>query len=504
MKGRGKCRALAQAGRSLAATGLGHRVQDATSVPRMTAQHFDVIVLGAGPAGEVVAGRLAKAGLDVVIVEQHLVAGECSFYACMPSKALLRPGHLLAEARRVPGVAEAITGSIDVAAVLARRDEVIHDLDDSAQTPWLDHLGIALVRGTGALTGERTVDVTGADGSITQLEAGTAVVLATGTAPLIPPVPGLREAKPWTNREATTASYPLPARVAIIGTGPVGSELSDAYSALGVTVTLIGDAPRLLPREEPFAGEQVASVLRERGVELHLSAKLTKVERPAAGGPATLSIERADGPVVDVQVDEIICAAGRVPNTANLGLGSVGIETNDHGFVDTDRHLRAGDTDWLYAIGDVNGRDLLTHQGKYQAHIAAQVILGAKDVVVRDGPPPVRITFTEPEVAGVGHTEESAKAAGLDVRIVDVPTDGNAGASFVGKGAPGTCRLVVDETSGTIVGATFTGVEMGEQIHAATIAIVSGITMERLWDAVPAFPSRNEIWLRLLEAYGDW
>lgn len=470
----------------------------------MTAQQFDVIVLGAGPAGEVVAGRLAKSGLDVAIVEPRLVAGECSFYACMPSKALLRPGHLLAEARRVPGVKEAVTGEIDVQAVLARRDEVIHDLDDSAQLPWLEHLGIELFRGAGRLTGERTVEVALNDGGTATLEASTAVVIATGTAPLIPPVPGLREASPWTNREATTASYPLPERVAIIGTGPVGSELTDAYSALGVKVTLIGDADRLLPREEPFAGEQVASVLRERGVDLHLGAHLEKVERPEQGGPATVHVKRADGPVASVEVDEIIVAAGRVPGTDKLGLDSVGVSANDHGYLDTDRRLRVGDTEWLYAIGDVNGRDLLTHQGKYQAHITAQVILGAPDVFVRDGPPPVRVTFTEPEVAGVGHTEESAAAAGLDVRIVEVPTDGNAGASFIGKDVPGTCRLLVDEAHGTIVGATFTGVEMGEQIHAATIAIVSGISIERLWDAVPAFPSRTEIWLRLLEEYSGW
>ncbi len=422
----------------------------------------------------------------------------------MPSKALLRPGTSSPRLGACPA-SRRPSGDLDVAAALARRDEVIHDLDDAAQLPWLEANDIELYRGTGALTGERAVRVTADDGTTTDLVAGTAVILATGSAAVVPPVPGLREAAPWTNREATTTKA-IPARVAFIGTGPVGCELSDAYARLGAHVVLVGQDDRVLAREEPFAGEQVAGVLRELGVDLRLGAALERVERPTPGGPVTLHLSSpGTGEATStVEVDELVVAAGRTPNTGELGLDAVGVQTTDRGFVTTDRQLKVEGTDWLYALGDVNGRDLLTHQGKYQAHIAAQVILGAPGAAVHDGPPPVRVTFTEPEVAAVGHTEASAKQAGLEVRIVDVPTDSTAGASFVGKGAPGTCRLVIDEAKGTIVGATFTGAEMGEQIHAATIAIVSATPMAQLWHAVPAFPSRTEIWLRLLEAYEGW
>jgi pyruvate/2-oxoglutarate dehydrogenase complex dihydrolipoamide dehydrogenase (E3) component len=456
----------------------------------MTERAFDVVVLGAGPAGEVVAGRLADGGMSVAVVEPHLVGGECSFYACMPSKALLRPGELLAEARRVPGAAEAVGGDVDAAAVLARRDEVIHDLDDSAQLPWLEGKGIELLRGEGRLEGERRVRV-GDD----LLTADRAVVVATGSDAALPPIDGLREAEPWTNREGTTAKA-VPARLAVLGGGVAGVELAQAWRSLGSQVTILERSDRLLEREEPFAGEQVAESLRALGVDVRVDARVSAVR--AAGGEVVVELE-GEAPIA---ADELLVAAGRRPRTDDIGIDVVGLEAGKP--IEVDDRMRATGVagDWLYAIGDVNGRAQLTHVGKYQARAAADVILGKDAIVSADGTGSPRVIFTEPQVAAVGHTLASARAAGLNVRAVDVETEANAGGSFVGKDAAGTCRIVVDEDRRTIVGATFTGVEVAESLHAATIAVVGEVPLDRLWHAVPSFPTRSELWLNLLEEYG--
>jgi pyruvate/2-oxoglutarate dehydrogenase complex dihydrolipoamide dehydrogenase (E3) component len=319
------------------------------------------------------------------------------------------------------------------------------------------------------------------------------VIVATGTKALIPPIPGLREANPWTNREATTANE-VPASLVVLGGGTSGIELADAYASLGTEVTVIEAAPRVLGREEPFAGEQVSAALADRGVVVRVDTKATAVRRV----DRRVTVEVEDGS--SVSADEILVAVGRKPHTDDLGVEALGLEPGKP--IEVDDTLRVPGHDWLYAIGDVNGRVLLTHMGKYQGRLVADRIVGREAPLRSDGPLSPRVTFTEPQVAAVGHTLASAKAAGIDARAVDVPTGGNAGGSFVGKGAPGTARIVVDEQRRVIVGATFTGVEVAEAIHAATIAVIGEVPLDDLWHAVPCFPTRSELWLKLLEKYG--
>jgi dihydrolipoamide dehydrogenase len=453
---------------------------------------FDVVVLGAGPAGEVAAGRLGQAGLSVAIAEDRLVGGECSYWACMPSKSLLRPYEALAEVRRIPGAAQAVTGELDVAAVLARRDEVIHDLDDSVQLPWLEDRGVTLLRGWGKLSGERHVSV----GDET-VEAKRAVILAGGSTPSLPPIEGLDTIdEAWTNREATTAKA-VPERLVVIGGGVVGAEMSQAFQTLGSQVTLIEGERRLLPREEEFACAQVTEALAELGVDIRTGAKAERVQRRDNG---TIVVSAITGP--DAEGDVLLVALGRTPQTDGLGLESVGLKPGTT--ISVDAHMRVPGHPWLYAIGDINGRALFTHMGKYQGRMAADCILG-HDVVLAhgaDGPLSPRVIFTDPQVAAVGHTTETAKRAGLEVDVYETSTSGNAGGSFYGRGAPGTTRWVVDRERRIVVGCTITGSEVADFLHAATIAVVGEIPLERLRHAVPAFPTRSEIWLQLLEKAG--
>jgi dihydrolipoamide dehydrogenase len=372
--------------------------------------------------------------------------------------------------------------------VLARRDEVVHELDDSSQLPWLEQRGVTLVRGHGRLDGERRVRV---DEDV--LAARRAVVVATGSKPVEPPIPGLAEAGPWSNREATTAGR-APESLVILGGGVVGVELAQAWSSLGSRVVLLEGAPRVLVREEPFASAQVDAALREAGVDVRVGGRAVRVARDA--GEVAVELEGGER----VSGEELLVAVGRRPATGELGLETVGLEPGEA--VEVGTNLRSPRHDWLYAIGDANGRAQLTHMGKYQGRVAADAILGRPARIVSDGPLSPRVIFTDPQVAAVGHTLQSAEAQGMVVRAVDVETSGTAGASFVGRGTPGTTRLVVDVTRSVIAGATFVGFEVAEMLHAATIAVVAEVPLERLAHAVPAFPTRSELWLQLLEAAG--
>jgi len=461
-------------------------------------EEFDVVVIGAGPPGENAAGRAIDRGFSVAIVEERLVGGECTFYGCVPSKTLLRPGDVLAAARRVPGAAEAITGELDVAAALAQRDYMTSSWDDEvSQTPWLDEKGIELVRGRGRLAGERRVEVETGDG-VRTLTARRAVVLACGTTPAMPPIDGLAEANAWSNREATSVRE-IPRRFVVLGGGAIGAELAQGFRRLGSEeVTLIEGGPRLLVREEPFAGEEVAEAFDAEGIAVITGGRADAVRRDGADGPVTVVLE--DGR--EVTGDELLVAVGRRPNTRDVGFDTVGLEPGR--YLEVDGKLRAVgvDGDWLYGVGDVTGLALLTHMGKYQGRLVGDVLAGKDVTDVADHRAVPRVTFTDPQVAAVGPTEAEAREKGIDVRVVRTSTGGVAGAYVRGNDIGGTSQLVIDEARKVVIGATFTGPEVQELLHAATIAVVGEVPLNRLWHAVPSFPTVSEVWLRLLETYG--
>ena len=476
----------------------------------------DVVVIGGGAVGENVAGRTAAAGLDTVLVENSLIGGECSYWACMPSKALLHPGTALAAARSLPGAAEAVTGDLDAREVLARRNTFTSNWDDASQADWVRDAGIRLIRGTGTLTAPRDVQVRTGDGEVVHLHARFAVVLATGSYPTPPPIPGLDTVDYWTTREATSAQE-VPQSLAVVGGGVAGTELAQAWARLGARVTLLARHDVLGSFPEP-ARALVKASLEADGVDLRLHCSPTGVRETGDG--ISLSLDDGD----TVVAEKLLVATGRTPALAGLGLEKLiedGALPADpkladprHGVLVTDPSGLAAGTDWLYAVGDAAGKVLLTHQGKYEARAAGSAIAArargklqgrpsdwSAEAATADERAVPQVVFTDPEVAQVGLDLPAARAAGFNASETALEID-VAGAALLRRDYSGWASMVVDEDRHVVLGMCFAGPGVSELLHAATIAVVGQVPLDRLWHAVPAYPTVSEVWLRLLEKYG--
>jgi pyruvate/2-oxoglutarate dehydrogenase complex dihydrolipoamide dehydrogenase (E3) component len=467
----------------------------------MDALEYDVVVIGGGPAGENAAQYAVEGtAMTAAIVEHELLGGECSYWACMPSKALLRPVAVADVTADLPGVS---TAHVAPKALLERRDAWVSHYDDSGQQEWADGAGLGVLRGAGRLAGERTVRVTSADGD-RLVRARQAVVIATGSAAHVPGA--YADALPWDSRDATGV-VEVPERLAVVGGGVVACEAATWMAALGSAVTLVVRGPRLLGRTEPFAGEAVLASLRERGVTVLLGTTVESVRRqdPAAtgtgrvhGGTVTLTTsagDRGSDRGSDLEFDEVLLAIGREPRLDDLGLSSVDLTADDV----TSGRL----PEWLHVVGDASGGPPLTHWGKHQARlVGARIAAAAAGEVAwesdREAPVP-QVVFTDPEVASVGLTEAEAREAGHDVVVSRVPTSSAAGTGLLRDHVVGDSQLVVDARSRLLLGATFVGVEAGELVHAATVAITGAVPVHVLRHAVASYPTAAELWLRLLE-----
>jgi pyruvate/2-oxoglutarate dehydrogenase complex dihydrolipoamide dehydrogenase (E3) component len=498
-----------------------------------SSQSYDVVVIGGGPVGENVIDRTARAGLSTLLVERELVGGECSYWACVPSKTLLRPGALLAQARGLPGVRDVVSGRPDPARTFERRDAMVSGWRDEGQLEWVRSVGVDFIRGSARFTGPRALQIERDGAEPVRVDVRHAVVVATGSEAVIPPIDGLAEARPWTSREATSARA-VPPSLAVIGGGVVAVEMATAYAEFGSEVTLLVRGDRLLAAAEPFASEQVLASLRELGVSVELDVEITAAHRD--GGAVEVAFLRSSQSSDKVTAAEVLVAAGRRPRTRDLGLDALGLPPGKPLEVDASMRVTAVGDGWLYAVGDVTGRTGTTHQGKYGARIAGTVLAerfgsaagaggyaarygkqgaepaaGALPVAIEPWSPyaatadlvgPPQVVFSRPEVASVGLTAAGAERDGLRVTAIDHDLAAVTGAYLKSDDYTGTARLVIDLDREVVVGATFTGPDAAELLHAATIAVVGEVPIRRLWHAVPAFPTVSEVWLRLLESYG--
>lgn len=476
----------------------------------LPATNWDVICIGSGWAGRVVATRVARAGHKALLVESELVGGDCPFWACIPSKVLLRPQEALDEVKGVPSLNAQVSGDkIDAKAAFQTRDAFTSNWDDQKiLVPFVEAEGAYIVRGWGRLIGEKQVKIDAHDGSSIILAANHAVVIATGSSPIIPDIPGLIEAKPWTPRHAASSST-VPGSLVVLGAGAVGCEMATAYTSFGSKVTLVSDSAEILPKLPSEAGKLVRQSLIDRGASIQLLTKIVKVSREVDN---TVIVGLSNGQ--DIHADEILVAIGRKPNSKDIGLETCNLP-NDGLYIPVNEFLRVKSVsgNWLYAAGDVNGRHPLTHGSKYHGRAIATDILAKikgtealsklpRSSAAADKIALPQVIFTNPVVASVGLTEDTANETGMSVRSISATTQTLGSRIRNTATDEGWAQWIVENGTDKLVGATLVGKGVEDLIHASTVAIVGEMTLDSLAHAVPCFPTMSEVYLNLLEAAG--